>query len=52
VVFLHIFPKNRKANLSKSELADYRKLAQFLDKLTETKLRDLVITRGWRELEI
>ena len=51
-VFLHIFPKSRKANLSKSELAEFLKLAQFLEKLTETKLTELAATRGWRELEI
>jgi len=51
-VFLHIFAKNRKANLSESELAEYLKLAGFLEKLTETKLKELAATRGWRELEI
>ncbi len=51
-VFLHIFAKSRKANLSKSELAEYVTLAQFLEKLTETKLQELAATRGWRELEI
>ncbi len=51
-VFQHIFPKSCKANLSQSELAEYLKLAQFLEKLTETKLKELADAKGWRELEI
>ena len=34
-VFLHVFPKSRKANLTKSELAMYLKAAQELEKLSE-----------------
>src|ERR1700691_1041152 len=34
-VFLHIFPKSKKANLTKSELAEYLKAAQVLEKLAE-----------------
>jgi hypothetical protein len=51
-LFLHICAKSGKANLSKSELAEYLKLAQSREKLTETKLEALAATRGWRELEI
>ena len=51
-VFLHIFPKSRKANLTKSELAVYLKLARVLEGLTEAKLKELVATEGWRELEL
>ncbi len=51
-VFLHIFAKSRKANLSRSELAEYLKLAHFLEKLTEPKLKELAATKRWRELEI
>ncbi len=51
-VFLHIFAKSRKANLTKSELTEYLKLARFLEGLTEAKLNELVATEGWRELKL
>jgi hypothetical protein len=51
-VFLHIFPKNKKANLTKSELAMYSHAAQELAKLTEEQTELLSATRGWKELEI
>jgi hypothetical protein len=51
-VFLHVFPKSRKANLTKSELAEYLKLARVLEGLTEAKLKALVVTEGWRELDL
>jgi hypothetical protein len=51
-VFLHIFPKSRKANLTKSELAVYLKLARALEELTEVKLNELAATEGWRELKL
>jgi hypothetical protein len=51
-VFLHIFSKSGKTNLTKAELAEYLKLAQSLNKLTETKLTELSTAKGWRELEI
>ena len=51
-VFLHVFQKSRKANLSKSELTEYLKLARFLAALTEANLRELVATKGWRELKL
>jgi hypothetical protein len=51
-VFLHIFPKSRKANLTKSELNGYLKLARYLEELTEAKLKELGATEGWRELEL
>jgi hypothetical protein len=50
-VFLHIFPKSRKANLTKSEVNGYLKLARYLEELTEAKLKELAATEGWRELE-
>lgn len=43
--------KSDKANLTKSELTEYLKLAEFLEKLTEVKLKELGTTRGWRELD-
>ena len=51
-MFLHIFPKNRKANLTKSELAEYLKLARVLEALAEAKLKELAATEGWRELKL
>jgi hypothetical protein len=51
-VFLHIFPKSHKANLSKSELADYLEAARVLDKLSENDLLASQATKGWRVLEI
>lgn len=50
-IFLHIFPKSGKANLTKSELAAYLEFAQELEKLTDEKLEELSIKNGWRELK-
>ena len=51
-MFLHLFSKNSKANLTNKELAEYMKLAQSLDKLTDAKLQQLSTTKGWKELEL
>jgi hypothetical protein len=51
-VFLHIFPKSRKANLSKSDLAVYLRAAQELEKLPEKEFLASGATKGWRQLEI
>jgi hypothetical protein len=51
-VFLHIFLKSKKANLTKSELAMYSRAGQELAKLTDKELTALSAKRGWRELEI
>ena len=51
-VFLHFFAKSRRANLTKSELNEYLKLARFLEELTVAKLKELAATEGWRELEL
>ena len=51
-VFLHIFPKSKKANLTKSELAMYSRAGQELAKLTDKELSALSAKRRWRELEI
>ncbi len=51
-MFLHVFEKSRKANLTKSELTEYLKLARFLAALTEANLKELVAEEGWRELEL
>lgn len=51
-VFLHLFSKSAKANLAKKELAEYLKLAQSLEKLSDEKLRQLSVTKGWKKLEL
>ncbi len=51
-VFLHIFSKGQKANLSKKELAYYHKAAQEFEKLAETQFLAARDTKGWREIEI
>ena len=51
-MFLHIFAKSRKANLTRSESAEYLKLARILEGLTEAKLKELAATEGWRELKL
>jgi hypothetical protein len=51
-VFLHVFPKSRKANLSKSELADYLEAARVLENLTRNELLASRATKEWRLLEI
>jgi hypothetical protein len=51
-VFLHVFAKSRRSNLTKSELNEYLKLARFLEGLTAAKLKELAGTEGWRELEL
>ncbi len=51
-IFLHIFPKSRKANLKKSELAVYLRAAQEFEKLRENDFLALGATKGWRALKI
>jgi hypothetical protein len=51
-VFLHLFPKSARDNLTKAELDQYLKLAETLERLTEAKLKELGETKGWKELEI
>jgi hypothetical protein len=51
-VFLHIFAKSRKSNLTKSESAEYLKFARSLEGLTNVNLVELVATQGWRKLEL
>ena len=51
-MFLHIFPKNKKANLTKSELTMYSRAGQEFAKLTDKELSALSAKQGWRELEI
>ena len=51
-MFLHVFAKSRKANLTALELAMYSRAAQEFARLTEKELSMLSATRGWKELEI
>jgi hypothetical protein len=51
-VFLHVFAKSRRANLTKSELNEYLKLARFLEGLTKAKLKELAATEQWRDLKL
>ena len=51
-VFLHMFAKSDKANLTKSELIEYLKLANLLDALTAAQLADLSRMKGWKEISI
>jgi hypothetical protein len=51
-VFLHMFLKSQKANLTKSELVMYSRAGQELAKLTDKELNALSAKRGWRELAI
>jgi hypothetical protein len=50
-VFLHVFAKSRSANLTDTELTEYRKLAHILDRLTEAELKKLSAAERWKELE-
>jgi hypothetical protein len=51
-VFLHLFAKSQKANLTESELEEYLKLTRYLEGLTEAKLKELGAIEGWRELKL
>ncbi len=50
-VFLYLFAKNRKANLSMAELEDLKAAARILMSLDDEQLRQLVDSSGWREIE-
>jgi len=47
-----MFAKSDKANLTKSELIEYLKLAELLDALTAAQLADLSSVKGWKEIAI
>jgi hypothetical protein len=51
-VFLHIFPKSKKANLTTSEMVMYARAAQELAQLSDKELTALSVERGWRELDL
>lgn len=50
-VFLHVFAKSQKANLTQSELALYQQAAQELANLTDNQLNALSATRGWKAVD-
>jgi hypothetical protein len=51
-VFLHLFAKSAKADLTNAEFAEYRELANIFDKLTNIELHSLGEQRGWRKIEL
>lgn len=50
-VFLHLFAKNRQANLDERELAAYRDFAKVLAGLTTEDFAKLIEARGWKTIE-
>jgi hypothetical protein len=51
-VFLHLFSKSAKANLTDAELAEYSELSRALGRLTDAELQALGERRGWRKIEL
>ena len=49
-VFLHVFSKNAKANLTPTETEAYRDFASVLRTMEKATLEALVETRGWRRI--
>ncbi|MCJ2060888.1 type II toxin-antitoxin system RelE/ParE family toxin [Methylobacterium sp. J-048] len=50
-VFIHMFAKNRKANLTKREQDAFRDYAEQLAQHTEEYFSRLVAERGWRRID-
>ena len=50
-VFLHLFAKNDKGNLTNDELAAYRDLAKHLAELTAQQVKMLLDHGKWLEIE-
>jgi hypothetical protein len=50
-IFLHMFAKNRKADLSEAELGELKEIAKPLMRLSDGQLRELAASREWREIE-
>lgn len=51
VVFLHLFAKRDKGNLSPGELKAYRKAAKIVAALPEEAVEDLIKAKEWIEIE-
>ncbi|GAB6845316.1 hypothetical protein HNR00_004084 [Methylorubrum rhodinum] len=50
VVFLYLFPKSARANLTGPERAAYQDYAETLTRHTEADFARLVAERGWRQI--
>lgn len=50
-VFLHMFAKNEKANLSKTETDEFRVFASYLADLDDKGFAQLVSERKWRPID-
>ncbi|MCJ2059538.1 type II toxin-antitoxin system RelE/ParE family toxin [Methylobacterium sp. J-048] len=50
-IFLHLFAKNTKANLTKTETQVFRDLAATLIGLSDEALRQVAATQGWRRID-
>jgi hypothetical protein len=50
-VFLHLFAKNDKGNLTEPELVAYREFAKHLANLTAEQVKHLVDERKWIEID-
>jgi hypothetical protein len=50
-VFLYLFPKNAKANLTKNETEVFRDLAATLTCLSDEALMKVAATKRWRQIE-
>jgi hypothetical protein len=50
-LFLHMFAKSERANLTKKEQAAYHDYADQLAEHTDEQFSRLVAERGWREIE-
>jgi hypothetical protein len=50
-VFLHMFAKSKRANITDTELEIYKDFAAELDKLGDADLDRLVAEAGWRKIE-
>ncbi len=51
-IFVHLFAKNRKADLEDAELKGLRAIAKILMGLEETELRKIAIGGRWKEIVV
>lgn len=50
-IFLHLFAKNAKANLTKTETQVFRDLAATLSRLSDEALTQVAAAQGWRRID-
>jgi hypothetical protein len=50
-IFLHLFEKSSRANLTAHESRSYQAFAKILATLTDEQRNDLATKRGWKEVE-